>query len=242
MAIILAIVFSFSTPVAMAYISDEYTTSAELAVGTVVSTSENGEIVAASTASREYLGVIVAQDANKVEVVSSGAVNVLVSDMDGDIKIGEELGLSAVSGIASRLLPGSVTIGVVTAEPKDWHEVNAENDKVRVATATVQLIARNSASEQSNSSYLTAIQRAADGVAGREVDTWRAVTGLVVATGGIGLAFALLVSSSRGSFLSLGRNPMAGGAIMRGLWKIASVAVLIMTVSLASAYLIVRSG
>ena len=68
------------------------------------------------------------------------------------------------------------------------------------------------------------------------------MTALLIGLGGLILAFGLLFISSRESFFSMGRNPMASKIIMGGLWKMVFLAVGIMLITLTAAYLIVRVG
>jgi len=72
------------------------------------------------------------------------------------------------------------------------------------------------------------------------VDTWRIITALLIGLGGLILAFGLLFISSRESFFSMGRNPMASKIIMRGLWKMVALSVGILCITLTASYLIVR--
>ena len=238
------LLLSVTTPIAAAYTGAEYPTTATWSTGSVVSVNDSGDVVAASLAATNYLGVVTQQiDATTVEVADSGAVSVLVTDAAGEIASGTRLGLSEIAGIAGAWT-GGVAIGVAQATPTDWREATLSNQaSAKVTTVQVQLLTDGAASDTSAiSAFFAAVDRTATGIAGKPVDTWRVVTALLIGLGGLILSFGLLFVSSRESFFSMGRNPMASRIIMGGLWKIVFLAVGIMLITLAAAYLIVRIG
>lgn len=244
-AISLSAGLMFWTVPASAYLASEYRSQADLAIGSMVALDDDGELIPASQEMENYVGVVTARSDGALEVATSGAVALLVSSADGEIADGTQVGLSNINGVATKSSDVRESIGVVTEAPTDWREHSTEasdNDAISVGTATVKLVEKRSTGTAESNSYMGALQRVASGIAGREIDTWRAVAALLIALGGVVIALALLMSSSRSSFLSLGRNPMAGGAIMKGLWKVAAVAVAILVISLLIAYAIVRSG
>lgn len=236
-------VFMFA-PFAAAYTGSEYSTTTTWTQGSVVSVDASGELIAASLAATNYVGVVTQQpDSATVEVADSGVVPVLVTDEAGEIASGTRIGLSSVAGIASTWT-GGVALGVAQETPTSWQEATLSNESsVRIATVQVQLLTDGAASDSSPMSvFFAAIDRTAAGIAGKSVDTWRVVTALLIGLGGLILAFGLLFISSRESFFSMGRNPMASKIIMGGLWKMVFLAVGIMLITLTAAYLIVRVG
>lgn len=235
--------FSHQQPLT-AYVATEYKTTLKLNTGTLVSLGDKGQILRASSEVSNYLGVVTKQLSAAVEVADTGVVSVMVSDVDGDITIGDRVGVSDIAGTATLWRTGKTLVGVAKSTPQNWQDVAASSSTnqaktVRVTSVGVQLMSEGSSTAQSNP-FMSAIQSAADGVAGRSVDMWRVVTALLLGIGGLILSFGLLFVSSRESFFSLGRNPMASGVIMHGLWRMVFVAVLVMCASLAAAYFIVR--
>lgn len=227
-----------------AYTAAEYPTRTTWSSGSVASVNDAGEVVPASLAAINYLGVVTQQPSSAmVEVADSGTVPVLVTDAAGEITTGVRLGLSEVVGAAS-VWTGGVVVGVAQATPSDWKDVELSNNTVvRVATVQTQLLTEGAAVDTSAmSAFFAAVDRTASGIAGKPVDTWRVVTALLIGLGGLILSFGLLFVSSRESFFSIGRNPMASKIIMGGLWKMVVLSVGIMLITLTAAYLIVRVG
>jgi hypothetical protein len=236
---LLAFIF---VPTAAAYTGVEYPTSSSWVSGTVVSVNEEGTVVPASAAAIDYVGVVAqATEGESVEVANTGTVAVLVTDNEGDITSGTRLGLSSAAGIASAWATGAV-IGVAQEAPSNWQQATLSNSQsIRVASVKVQLLTDGASSSSSPvNQFFAALEKTASGVAGRPVDTWRAITALLIGVGGLILAFGLLFISSRESFFSMGRNPMASKVIMRGLWKMVALSVGILCITLTAAYLIVR--
>lgn len=242
-AIILSGFFAFMFAAnTAAYTGVEYDTSASWIPGTVVSVDGKGTLVPASTNSTDYVGVVAkASDGTSVEVADSGVVSVLVTDNGGAITSGSRLGISSVSGIASLWANGSV-IGVAQETPTSWQNAASTNsEQIKVAAIKVQLLIDGASGGSSPvNEFFAALEKTASGVAGKPVDTWRIITALLIGLGGLILAFGLLFISSRESFFSMGRNPMASKVIMRGLWKVVALSVGILCVTLTAAYLIVR--
>lgn len=229
-------------PIARAYTATEYPTNTSWNTGTVVAIDGQGAPVAASTQAANYIGVVTSSSPNQtVEVADTGTVSVVVTDKDGPINSGSRLGLSSVAGVASAWASGTI-IGVAQEAPKDWKQATLETDaSIRLASVRVQLLSDGASSGSSPiSQFFAALEKTASGVAGKPVDTWRIITALLIGLGGLILAFGLLFISSRESFFSMGRNPMASKIIMRGLWKMVALSVGILCVTLTAAYLIVR--
>lgn len=225
-----------------AYTGAEYETTTDWSVGTAVSVDQNGALVPASVNSVDYVGVVAeAPEAGMVQVADSGVVSVLVTDKDGTITSGSRVGLSSVSGVASLWANGTV-LGVVQESPSSWQQATLDSDdSVSIALVKVQLLTDGASGGSSPvNEFFSALEKTASGVAGKPVDTWRIITALLIGLGGLILAFGLLFISSRESFFSMGRNPMASKIIMRGLWKVVALSVGILCVTLTAAYLIVR--
>lgn len=232
--------------VAHGYVAAEYETNETFPSGAVVAIGNNGEVVRASSGAKNYLGVVTGQVDSQVEVASSGIVSLLVTDEHGSIKKGDKVGISDLAGIAAKWQPGRVLVGITKGSFENWKEIESrtaagETRTVRVASIEVQLMNDASGSTQPNP-YIATVQAVAEGITGRSVDVWRALTAMFIGLGGLILSFGLLFISSRESFFAIGRNPIASRMIVRSLWKMVAISVAVMCTSLAVAYMIVRAG
>ena len=237
----------FLVPLVRAYNATEYATDKTWQVGMLAALGTGGDVAYASRANNDYIGVVTTVGKKSIDVASSGIVSVLVTSEDGKIKVGDKVQLSDYAGIATSAIGSSKEVGTVKSTPTNWQALplagdDAGNTPIRVASLQVQLIEQGGGSTDSSNVFLAAIQQTGNGIAGKSVDMWRIITALLIGIGGLILSFGLLFISSRESFFSMGRNPLAGGMIMKGLWKIVALSVVIMCTSLAASYLILRVG
>ncbi|HET7629863.1 MAG TPA: hypothetical protein VFK03_00650 [Candidatus Saccharimonadales bacterium] len=234
---------------ALAYRATEYSTDHSWHDGSVVALDSQGQLVLASSANANYVGVVVKSDSDSVQVADeASSIPMLVSRQAGDIKAGERLGLSGLAGVAVKWQPGSPLLAVAKQAPKDWQSTDivtadGQSGKASLALINVQLLkAGATAGQTDRSSYMSAVERTANQIAGHSVAVWQISLALVLGLAGIVLSVGLLFISSRESFFSIGRNPLAGNTIMSSLWKMSAVSVVILMISLTSAYLILRVG
>lgn len=230
-----------------AYTATEYPTTREWQLGMVAALGENSSPIPASLRTLNYVGVVTGVEKGIVEIADSGLVDVLVTDRDGVIKKGDKIGISSVAGIANIWSPGQIVVGVVKKEPSSWQSIQIDGDgtgktTIRVASVPVQILDESSGLSESSNAFLYMLQRTGNGVAGKPIDLWRIITALLIGLGGLIMSFGLLFISSRESFFSMGRNPMAGKMIMHGLWKMIGLSVLVMCGTLTVSYLILRLG
>jgi hypothetical protein len=230
-----------------AYSASEYSVAdvSMWRIGMLASLDDDGAIAMSSGGNKGYIGVVTTVNSASIDVASSGTVQVLVTDENGTIEKGARLQVSDIAGIASRESNGAA-IGVVKTAPVEWKSVQTQSGRdkpIKLGVSLVQLLESASGGASSDSNpFLAAVQNTGNGVAGRDVDMWRIITALIIGFGGLILSFGLLFVSSRESFFSMGRNPMAGGMIMKGLWKIVALSVAIMCVSLLAAYAMLKLG
>ncbi|HET6622757.1 MAG TPA: hypothetical protein VFG56_02370 [Candidatus Saccharimonadales bacterium] len=235
-------------PSASAYRATEYQIDQDWQVGSLVALDDEGQPILASLGNQNYIGVVVSNSDGSVQIADeASSIPMLVSRQTGDIKAGQRLGLSSVAGVAVKWQPGSPLIAVAKQSAEDWQTSQVVSDdgrseEVSLSLVNVQLIKASGANQAGDSSYMNAIQSAANQIAGHSVAIWQISVALVLGLGGLILSLGLLFISSRESFFSIGRNPLAGNTIMGGLWKMSAVSVVIMLISLSSAYLILRIG
>lgn len=244
-------VFLSLSQTASAYTASRYETNDKSLVdGTVVALTDDGRLKLASgqATAEKYVGVVVQQSDGAVYVADQGVVSVLVSDEKGSIAEGTQIGLADIAGLATVAQSDATAIGVVQAAPSDWRTItlkdeNGEQTTTRVANVTVQLVSsRGEAGSGALSAFDSALQSAAAAIAGHTVDRWRVIAAFAVMVSALILSFTLVFVSARQSFLSLGRNPLAGQAIARGLWKAAGLSVVILFAGFISAYALVGLG
>ena len=259
--LIMAICLSVIAPIlAMAAsISESYPSDNNYLLGSLVSIkqTEPVSIELAHINNNNYLtGVSVAEEDSllninregaTIHVATSGDVEVFVSDINGPIVTGDFIGASWISGVAMRADQGSEQklLGVAL---QDFSEENI--DQVAITdvdtptgsrdTAAGKIIVRlfdrdigtNTALSQSG------IEALAQRIAGKDVAYARVLmaTGLFLISAIISGVF--LANAIRGSFISLGRNPLASSSIFASLMQVSGVSIGLVILGAFMAYLV----
>lgn len=183
------------------------------------------------------------EEADKVQVVIGGTAAVLVSDINGSPKAGDKITVSPIDGIGMRATANTQVIGTLQA---DFNESQAEeraitdregkSHTVHIGRLPVQIAVTSYTAPVSNF-VPPAIQQFSNAIAGRPVSLIRIVLAASTMLVGAASIFVLLYASTRAGIISIGRNPLAAGAIRKGLLQVGLYAAMILTFSLVASYL-----
>jgi hypothetical protein len=230
-------------------------TASDFVSGALVSTQSHNahsvELATRNNASR-MAGVVSTQPlvalssdtTPKVQVVISGGVPALVSDINGAIQAGDKITSSPIAGVGMLATSSDQVVG--TAQD-DFSTAGADTQRITDADGKTRSVHIGRVALQIGIAYYQAptsgfipplVQGLADNIAGRPVSLIR----ILVCTILLLLAFvstaALVYTSVRSGLISIGRNPLAAGAIRRGMIQIGAAAVLILGLVLLGSYII----
>jgi hypothetical protein len=195
--------------------------------------SDNGaRIFGVAVASNDSL-LAVDPTAGDIQVATSGNANTLVSTLNGNIHVGDQVAVSPFSGIGMKALPGSHVIGLAqtafnagsdgaatrTVTDKDGRQTSINVGYVRL-TIGIGTTAAAGGTDQG----LSALQRFAKSLTGHVISTPRIILALVVALVAVIALMTLIYASIYGSIISVGRNPLARSAIFRTLGSVLAMA------------------
>lgn len=246
------LLFSASQIVQAASVTEGYNTSEDLPIGTVVSISQqdpglvertnlnNSAYIAGVTTGAADGLVAIGNSASQVFVAISGDSPVLVSVEGGNIEQGDLLGPSSVSGVAQKtsVNGGGRVLGVALTgfDGSSGETQTIDGKEFSIGLIEMQLLPADSpGSSRGSSSFL---ERVGIAVTGSEVSASRVIiAGLVFVTVMI-ITGIMLFSSIRGTFESIGRNPMASKSIFSGLIHVTLAASTILLIGLLGAYLV----
>ena len=194
-----------------------------------------GKIIGVATTVEEST-ITVGASGQNVFVESGGGVKVYVSDMNGPVKQGDQLTISALSGIMAASDKNSKIILGVALENfpstgAQAHEIDSsEGTKtVNIAQISVNL---DTKSIVDSSKVDSSLERFGKSVAGKNGSEVRVIVALVIfllvlfAEGGI------LYGSISSAVTSMGRNPLAGKIIKKQLVQVLFVALAVLIVGL----------
>lgn len=232
-------------------------------------TLDNGQLVSLDPAQSDYvqpadttngsrlLGVVVAANDSllavdptqgNVQVATSGTVTALVSTLNGDINVGDQVAVSPFSGVGMKASPGSYIIGLAQTAFNAHSQggvtqtvTDRSGNSTKVTLGDVGLnigIGLNNTADAQ--AQLNSLQKLAKSLTGHSVSTVRVVISLVVALMAALALLTLMYASIYGSIISVGRNPLAKYAIFRTLGSVLGMAALTAGLAGVTIFLLLR--
>lgn len=237
-------------------ISQSYATSDKLSIGSIVSLKQNtsDEVIAASNNSVDNLfGVVINannallslsnEQKNQVQVATSGIVQVLVSDINGQIAQGDHITASPINGVGMRATDNVRIVGIaqgnLSGGSKETYKDSAGKEQSTIIGQVPVLV--NVAyyfKEPSKTIIPSAIQNIADAFAGKQVSTLPIIVSAIIFIVMMIIVVSIVYSMIRSSLISVGRNPMSQSAIYRDLVQLSALVLGILAVGIIAIYLI----
>lgn len=248
--------FMVPTVAAVTSLSESYSSSDDLAIGSLVSVKDDQtDIVMASESSNvdNLLGVVIASGSSlltlsngkddQVQVATSGTLPVIVSDINGEIVRGDHITAGPVKGVGMRATANVRVVGIAQGKMTNVREQKYKNSDgveqtMKLGEVPVLVNVAYYFKEPDKTVLPAAIQNVANSLAGREVGTVP-----ILISGAIFLIMLIIVSSLvysmiRSSIISVGRNPLSQSAIYRDLVQLSGLVLGILGVGLVSIYLV----
>lgn len=225
----------------------------EIVPGALVSLKANSQSVelAATDTIARLVGVIdqkplvtISGGVQESQVVLSGTTSVLVSDINGDIKVGGKITASPIAGIGMVATTDARVVGTAQtdfdpskAQVKTITDVHGTSHQVRIGYIQLQVGLANYQAPGSN--FLPPfVQNVANSVAGKQVSLIRVVFATVLLLFSF-VSIAILISSAiRSAMISIGRNPLASVNIRKSLYQVGGVTLLVLGATLLACYFI----
>lgn len=241
-----------------AAISQGFIVEGEATPGTIVSflkDKESGTVGAANTNNVERLvGVIgdkqlveLSGSSGQTQVVTNGSILTFVSNINGDIKIGDKITASPLSGVGMKAVESTRIVGTAQEDfsaaeqitDQEVTDANGKSQTVKIGLLQVQVGVTHYQPAEVNKSFLPeSIQRFAETVVGRSVDPIRVLVSLAILVAGFGGVAILLYSSVRSSIISIGRNPLAAKAVHRSLIEVGLTTFGVLLLTVIAVYLV----
>jgi len=245
-----------------ANISHSYSTDTNITNGSLVSldphrsdyvvlaNSGNGQqLLGVAVATNDSLIAIDAKTGNgTVQVATSGTVNALVSDINGAIKVGDQISVSPFNGVGMKASSGEQIIGLAQtafnnstagATPEQVTDKNGKSSQMMVGYVKLG-ISIGSMPTYGNSSQLNGLQQVAKSLTGHTVSKFRTIISVIVAVMASVALVVLIYASIYGSIISIGRNPLAKYAVFRSLASVFGMAALTAVVAGVTIFLLLR--
>lgn len=254
-----------SASAADAVVTQSFQADENLVVGTLVArkADDPSKIEPATTNNRATITGVVANpeesfvsysstSTTALDVATSGAVVVNVSTINGDIKAGDQLTSSPISGFAMKASSSGKVIGRALvdfsrstngAQIRTVNDVNNRPTEVGIGQIALAVEISDWAGPSGAQNALVENLRSIGGqVAGKQVSASSAVIAAMVLAVGILVSGIVLFSSVSASMHSLGRNPLSHKIIRRSLTQVIMIVVVLLSVSVVVAYFIIGRG
>jgi hypothetical protein len=210
-------------------------------------TTNGSRLVGVTVASNDSL-LAVDASSDTVQVATSGIANTLVSTLDGDINVGDQIVISPFSGIGMKAEPGLQVIGLAQtafngqstgATTQQVTNKNGQTTKVEVGFVQVS-IAIGGTNTSAGVTGLNKLQQIVKSLTGHTIPTVRIVLSSIVALVALLGLSVLIYSSIYSSIISIGRNPLAKNPVFRTLAIVLIMTVLTAIVASLTIFLLLR--
>ena len=195
--------------------------------------------------------VTLSTEGQEVFVATGGRFDVLVSSQNGEIKAGDYLSVSSLNGIGMKantaeshvvgraLSDFSGTEAVLgTAEIKDTTDTARTVNMARVS-ADIS-VSRNPNYGPPDSGLPEALRKAAESVAGKQVNASRVYLAIIVFIICTIVSGTLMYGGVRSGIISIGRNPLSKKSIIRGMLQVVLFGLIIFILGLFGVYLLLK--
>lgn len=242
---------------AVTTLSQGYATDDKLSIGSIVSLKNNStdQVVGATSESVDsILGVVINDgsslltlsngQANQVQVATSGIVSVLVSDINGEVKKGDQITASPIKGVGMKATSNAKVVGIAQSDPINGSDkqnyTDDQGNKETVTLGQVSLLVNVTYYFQQPEKTLIppAIQNLANAMAGKKVDTLPILISAAIFLVTLIVVVSIIYSMIHSSIISVGRNPMSQSAIYRDVIQLSALVLGILAVAGIAIYVI----
>ena len=237
------------TPVSQSYLTDKI-----IPLGSLVALEGNSAdrvIPADTTSVKNLIGVTIndstplvltSGNSNSTLVATSGIAPTLVSNLNGEIELGDQITASPIAGVGMKATSNIKVIGVAQSQVygKKTETVNVDGNNQEIEVGEIRLLVSVGYhyQEQEKTLIPTALQNIANAMAGKKVDPLPIIISLIIFIVTMIIVISLVYSIVRSSIISVGRNPLAQSAVYRNAIQMSVLVLAIIAVATVAIYLV----
>ena len=180
-------------------------------------------------------------------VTTNGIVQVLVSDINGEIKKGDHVTASTIKGVGMKATGNTRIVGIAQ---EDMQKAAGNEQKYTDGSGKEQTVYLGQVAVMVNVAYYfkepektivpPAIQDLANALAGKQVNTLPIIISAAIFVVTLIVVASIIYSMVRGSIISVGRNPLSQAAVYRNIIQLSALVIAILAVSFAIIYVILK--
>lgn len=262
-ALLFLVVLSVAHPLSAQSLTEGYSADQQLQRGMLIQFKKNDttkvEPVSQSNIDQLHGVVVDANDApvtlsaegQKVFVATKGKYDVLVTNQNGSIAIGDFITVSALDGIgmkASEREPVIIGRALAAFDGKQNVIGTAEltdntNTKQPVNIARLQVdvgVSRNPLLRATEPNLPGFLKKASEAIAGKPVSTTRVYIAVAVFVLSTVVSAVLMYGGIRSGIISIGRNPLSKKSIIRSMLQVVIVGITIFITGIFGVYLLLK--
>jgi len=211
----------------------------------LANTSNGSNLAGVALATNQSL-LAVNPNQGTVQVATSGSVDVLVSNVNGNIVPGDYIAVSPFNGVGMKATGGNRAIGPSftsfnSSTPGSFTQTATDSSgkqKTIIVGYVKTDIAIGTTSKNSSSFSIQSIQQFAEGLTGKPISIARVLIGLAITIVAIITIVTLTYASIFGGIISVGRNPLAKFSIFRTMTSVLAMVAVIAIVATLAVYLL----
>jgi hypothetical protein len=238
-----------------ANISHSYNSSSNITNGSLVSLDPNHSnyVEPANTDNgQQLLGIAVASNdsllaidpgPNSVQVATSGTANSLVSTLNGNISVGDQVSVSPIEGLGMKAAQGDYVIGLAqtsfNSSTEGAIQQQIKDKSGKTATVSVGFIRLGIAigtGSTNSGNQLNGLQQFSENLTGHVVPTVRVLVSVIIAAVTFIALVTLIYATIYSGIISIGRNPLAKYAVFRSMSSVFGMVILVAFVSSVTIY------
>ncbi len=247
-----------ATTSALTTISQGYSTSDQLSLGSIVSLNNNSsEQVSAATNSNSdsILGVVIDVgnsllaltngQTNQIQVATSGVEQVLVSNINGDISQGDQITASPISGVGMKATSNTKVVGIAqealsgnNGSTESYTDKSGKQHTITIGNVPVLVNVSYFYKQPDKTLIPSAIQNIANALAGKTVNTLPILISMGIFIVTLIVVVSIIYPMIHSSIISVGRNPMSQSAVYRDLIQMSTLVLAILGASVIAIYLV----
>jgi hypothetical protein len=243
-------------------ISHSYIANGPIYSGSLVSLDpKHGNVVdpANNSNSKRLIGVAVANgrsllaidsSSSTIQVATSGTVDALVTTINGNVKVGNQISVSPFNGIGVKAMSGLNVIGLAETSLSNSTsgitkltavDKQGKDQSIGVGYVKVEIsVGAGDDSASNGGAQINSLQKLIKGFTGKTVPTARVVSSLAIAFVALLSLVVLIYSSIYGSVIAIGRNPLAKHVLFRALGIIFGLVVVLAGIAGTAIYFLLH--
>jgi hypothetical protein len=253
-----AILMLPATVAANTLISQDFTSDQPIPAGSIVSLQKNSSDsidVATLASSSNILGVAIGSNSsqvsltstykNQVQVATSGVEQVLISDMNGNIAVGDAIAASPVNGVGMKATSNTKVVGIAqdsfpntTSTKQSYSDKSGQKHSINLGQVPALINVTYFYKQPDKTLIPSAVQNIANALAGKSVSSLPILISIGIFIVSLIVVVSIIYALIRSSIISVGRNPMSQAAVYRNVIQLSTLVIIILAVASFAIYLI----